>query len=893
MNMKRFFLLSIIMMLALAVNAQERRTDWDFSLGWSNETVSRLEANIALGGDWTTDKKGQWAQTGKRAAGPLVVKDVSSEEWAIPETEGLTFGATDAKHVIVAYDYDGDGNPFHGRKFLWINGSKAQDQVTIDDVRQGDRIIIVYESHNPSQERGFKAVTSGVTIEGTDGEVTAQTIEIDTVTFVTGPDFSDGPVTFQSTSGHHIYRIALNELADNQPVENSNKVAFVYDSAYPGFSIDEDIPHIVLGIEDYAGKNAIDDLDLSTTQLDADNLKEYDVVVISGSISASEPQAAVLRSLISSVPVLNLSTNLYALWGWGTPTVTDDGRALVAEDYRSNDLFTDPVVGSSVISEDGYVNVLDGASIIGITPQGSYLSDDQVLATVGDVWAIHVHNPNHNAYMLLPFDVESTPYAAEAIGSLVGNAISYLKKSKRQVSKAAQPTISLEYKDMTTYVTLNTLSRPSDIYYTLDGSEPTAQSTLYTEPFAVSTEGTVVKAITIAEGYLDSDVMTSDVIGLKAQVKTPVISVDTQEGESAFMLSCATTGADVYYNYSGSTRVSESQLYTDAVVLKHRTTVTAFAVSEGMVQSEAAQQFIAVKGEQLRIDTLAVMNSHDKEFGSGDIFAAFNYYSTTEVVDSVGTPLTYEDGTPILDENNEPMMEWTYVYAPAGELKYKDFGNGWAVGSYGQRVNNQNALSPSSGERPLETGAYGPLTVDDAGFTAGAMSFLVCKSAGDPASAWIQTTEKVQGPFDINIWISGQGSAGLNNEVELSVSADSLIWTVIDIINTTELKNIVKFVRSYEGSDEVYFRAASANKDNTTAQKTLVFDILLSNHGPLSVAAEQEANGIEEPTALGRVKQTIVYGLNGVQTGRLSRGVNIVKAVYDNGVVKTRKIIVK
>ena len=387
--------------------------------------------------------------------------------------------------------------------------------------------------------------------------------------------------------------------------------------------------------------------------------------------------------------------------------------------------------------------------------------------------------------------------------------------------------------------------------------------------------------------------MTSDVIELKAQVKTPAISVDIQEGESVFTLSCATTGADVYYNYSGSTRASESQVYTGAVSLKHRTTVTAFAVSEGMVQSEAVQQLITVKGEQLRIDTLAVMNAHDQEYGSGDIFAAFSYYSTTEVVDSVSTPLTYEDGEPILDENNEQMVEWTYIYAPAGELKYKDFGNGWAVGSYGQRVNNQNALSPSSSERPIGTGAYGPLTVDDTGFTAGAMSFLVCKNAGDPASAWIQTTTKVQAPFDINIWISGQGSAGLNNEVELSVSADSLNWTVIDVINTTELKNIVKFVRSYEGTDEVYFRAASVNKDNTLAQKTLVFDILLSNHGLLSEAAEQAATGIEEPAALGRVRQTIVYGLNGVQTNRLSRGVNIVKEVYDNGVVKTRKIIVK
>ena len=888
--MKKLFLTAIVALTALFTQAQERRTDWDFTLGWSNETVSRLEANIALGGNWTTERKGQWAQIGARSAGPLTVKDVNGEEWEIPETKGLSFGATAAKHVIVAYNYDGDGNNFFGKSMLWINGSKAMDTFTIEDVQPGDRIIIVYESHNTSQERGFKATTPGVTIEGTEGEVQTQTIAIDTVTYVTN-DFGGGPVTFTSTSGHHIYRIALNELPDNQPVDNTAKVAFLYNSTYPNYALEADIAHIVLGEPEFVTGVDVTDVDLASTTISANDLTDYDLVVLSGSIGSQEPQAPTLRKLISCVPVLNLSTNLYETWGWGTPTVTGEGMAFVPENYRSHSLFADSNDGTTFVDEDGYLPMFDGAGITAIIPQGDYLADDNVLATVGEAFAIHVHNPNHNAYMLLPYNVESVEYASGNIGYLLINAISYLQKSKRLISKAAMPTIAYEYKDLTTLVTLNTLSKPSDIYYTLDGTEPTAQSTRYTEPFAITTTGVVVKAVTIAEGYIDSDVLTSDEVELKSQVKTPVISVDAQQGESTFTVECATAGADIYYNYSGSALASESELYTGAVTLKQRRNVTAFAVSEGMVQSESAERFIAVIGESLRIDTLAVMNSHDKEFGSGDIVKAYNYYSTTEVVDSVGTPLTYEDGTPILDENNEPMMDWTYTYAPANNLTYKDFGNGWAVGSYGQRINNQNTTG--SGVRKIGTGEYGPLTIDDTGYTTGAMSFLVCKNAGDPASAWIQTTEKIQAPFDITIWISGQGSAGLNNEVELSVSGDSIEWQVIDVVNTTELKNIVKFVRSYEGNDAVFFRAASANKDNTTAQKTLIFDILLTNHGELSAAAEQAANGIEEQKASGSIRLTRIYNLNGVETGRMGHGVNIVKEVYENGTVKTRKVIVK
>ena len=43
------------------------------------------------------------------------------------------------------------------------------------------------------------------------------------------------------------------------------------------------------------------------------------------------------------------------------------------------------------------------------------------------------------------------------------------------------------------------------VYYTLDGTEPTTASTLYTEPFNLTAEATV-KAVAIAEGYLLSDV---------------------------------------------------------------------------------------------------------------------------------------------------------------------------------------------------------------------------------------------------------------------------------------------------------------------------------------------------------------------------------------------------
>jgi predicted extracellular nuclease len=56
-----------------------------------------------------------------------------------------------------------------------------------------------------------------------------------------------------------------------------------------------------------------------------------------------------------------------------------------------------------------------------------------------------------------------------------------------------------------TQVSLSTETADSQIYYTLDGSNPTVESTLYTEPLTIN-EDTTVKAIAVKEGLKNSDI---------------------------------------------------------------------------------------------------------------------------------------------------------------------------------------------------------------------------------------------------------------------------------------------------------------------------------------------------------------------------------------------------
>lgn len=886
--MKKIVTTSLCLLMAFATTAQ-KRNNWNFTHGWSDETIVNIEQAVVNSDGWTIEKghpEGRYV-TDARTPGTELTVNVDVQPWVIPETKGLLFGASSSNRIGIAFD---DAYGFWGKTFLWINGSKTEDTFTIPNVNGNDRIFIVYEPAMEGQTRGFKAITEGVYVDGTDpndGITQVETSVLDTAVFKVEPLYGmeSTNVTFQATAGFYIYRVCVGqELYDDEPVVEKDKVAYIYDSGFEGYDKAADMP---LDLITYELPNRIENMELveiDAAQADGnvtkDSLMAFEAVVVSGAMRKDNSMAQTVKEAVAYVPMVNLSPELYDTWGFAKAVQTGMNTLYVDTTAAKSTLF-EPSSASTrpYVDEDGNFSMFisgDGAAGYD-APQGSYFANDSVLAWAGSTPVIHVHNMERNAYIMVPY-THPMGEPDESFIDILPNAIKMVMQTKKAVVKTAKPTVTTTLKKLATEVKFD-CSTPNTTYrYTTDGSDPATNGTAYTGPFLVTEAGTIVKVVAQGDGYLPSDVVSSDPVEVKDQVATPVISVAQETGKSTVTIECATPGTEIYYNFSGVADPAAAELYLEPITMTQHSTVYAFATNYELVQSEVASCLVTVPGESVRIDTLAYMNSNDEAYPTGDICKAFSYYTTEQAVDGAGQPLYDDLGNPI--------------YLPSDSVFYKDFGNGWAVGSMGQRINNQTTAATAE----VGTGVYGPLTIADHGATDGAMSFLKTNSDTDPASAWLQSTVKLQAPFDVVVFMTGQGAYGDSNTLELLVSPDSTQWTSLGMFTTIEMKNIERKVMSYEGSDNVYIKLRSVCDEGmkSTAIRTMIFDLMVLNHGELSEEYEDYADGIETVMPNhGEPVRTEVYSIGGTRLPNMQRGINIVKEIYADGSVKARKVVVK
>jgi uncharacterized protein (TIGR02145 family) len=116
------------------------------------------------------------------------------------------------------------------------------------------------------------------------------------------------------------------------------------------------------------------------------------------------------------------------------------------------------------------------------------------------------------------------------------------------------------------------------IYYTLDGSDPTTQSNLYTGPFLLNQGLTTLKAIAVKSGLKNSPILTK-IYNITGTVATPTFSIPSGflEAGQNLVVSSATPGATFYYTLDGSTPTTSSPILGSSLALNKTTKIRVFA----------------------------------------------------------------------------------------------------------------------------------------------------------------------------------------------------------------------------------------------------------------------------------------------------------------------------
>ena len=127
------------------------------------------------------------------------------------------------------------------------------------------------------------------------------------------------------------------------------------------------------------------------------------------------------------------------------------------------------------------------------------------------------------------------------------------------------------------------------IYYTIDGTTPTASSNLYSSALTVSSTETV-RAIAVATGYGASPVASAAyTINLPAAaIPTFNVAAGSYTSVQTVTISDATPNATIYYTTDGSTPTASSSVYSGPISVATSETIKAIATAGGYSTSAVA-----------------------------------------------------------------------------------------------------------------------------------------------------------------------------------------------------------------------------------------------------------------------------------------------------------------
>ena len=235
----------------------------------------------------------------------------------------------------------------------------------------------------------------------------------------------------------------------------------------------------------------------------------------------------------------------------------------------------EPAIAYNNTTGEVTITSTEGATIY-YTTDGATTPDP---ANAGEEYPTKEYDPTDKPTISNP-----TTFKAIALKTNMVNS----EVATQSIEKLVSPNVSFDYATQKVIITTNSVVEGVTNVYTIDDSNPTPTSEEYSESEAISLTGTTtVKAMTVKDGYINSDVVFLTVTQLAS---TPSISISG----STVTLSCSDPAATIHYTTDGSTPTQESASYSTALTLdgNQKYTIKAIAAKTGFLNSDVVEDVV-------------------------------------------------------------------------------------------------------------------------------------------------------------------------------------------------------------------------------------------------------------------------------------------------------------
>jgi len=298
-------------------------------------------------------------------------------------------------------------------------------------------------------------------------------------------------------------------------------------------------------------------------------------------------------------------------------------------------------MGNSSIASEAYTIVLPVAAPTFTPAPGSYTSVQPVTiasATSGaDIYYTlegstpTISSPHYDAPVSVASDL-----TLKAIAIKAGMSASTVTSGDYVITlPAASPQFSPLPGSFTSSpnvtITSTTTGANARIYYTVDGTDPTASSTLYTAPVAITADVTL-KAITVNTGMSPSPVTSGAyVIYPKANDPTFLPAAGTYIGSQNISMATTSVGAKIHYTTDGTTpSETVGTEYTSPVTIAVNTSFKAIAYGATFAKSNVTSVVYNIKVATPVLSLLAGNYNLPQTLTISCSTAGANIYFTTD-----------------------------------------------------------------------------------------------------------------------------------------------------------------------------------------------------------------------------------------------------------------------